>query len=169
MFFISWSLNLKMSLQWNILAGFLYSELAFTIFLLIPFISNRVWTALIKITIIRFAKRQFFCNLMMFFRKLGRFIKYYFYVVVFVMVLAFLDSIREMQKYADRESVNKEVKGKSELFYIHFFFISRLGRRLLTSKSSSKWNSLELREISTLLVLLCFCAWLSKNCLASFF
>lgn len=47
---------------------------------------------------------------MMFFRKLGRFIKYYFYVVVFVMVLAFLDSIREMQKYADRESVNKEVK-----------------------------------------------------------
>ena len=103
------------------MAGFLYSELAFTIFLLIPFISNRVWTALIKITIIRFAKRQFFCNLMMFFRKLGRFIKYYFYVVVFVMVLAFLDSIREMQKYADRESVNKEVKGKSELFYIHFF------------------------------------------------
>ena len=99
-----------MSLQWNILAGFLYSELAFTIFLLIPFISNRVWTALIKITIIRCKETIILFSHKVFFRKLGRFIKYYFYVVVFVMVLAFLDSIREMQKYADRESVNKEVK-----------------------------------------------------------
>ena len=50
----------KMSLQWNIVAGFLYSELAFTIFLLIPFISNRVWTAVIEITLIRFLQTQYF-------------------------------------------------------------------------------------------------------------
>ena len=43
------------------------------------------------------------------FRKLERFIKYYFYVVVVVMILAFLDSIREMQKYADKGSAVKEV------------------------------------------------------------
>ena len=50
-----------------------------------------------------------------------------------------------------------------------FFFISRLGRRLLTSKFSSKWNFLELREIFTSLASLCFCAWLSENCSVSFF
>ena len=99
-----------MSLQWNIVAGFLYSELAFTIFLLIPFISNRVWTAVIKIAIIRFKETKYFSLSGIPFRKLGKFVKYYFYVVVVVMVLAFLDSIREMQKYSDRESVNKEVK-----------------------------------------------------------
>merc|ERR1712156_270758 len=84
---------LRMSLQWNLVAGFLYSELAFTFFLLVPFISNRVWSAVIEVPVIR---------------KLERFIKYYFYVVVVVMILAFLDSIREMQKYADKDSAVKE-------------------------------------------------------------
>merc|ERR1712156_161265 len=84
---------LRMSLQWNLVAGFLYSELAFTFFLLVPFISNRVWSTVIEVPVIR---------------KLERFIKYYFYVVVVVMILAFLDSIREMQKYADKDSAVKE-------------------------------------------------------------
>ena len=44
---------LRMSLQWNLVAGFLYSELAFTFFLLVPFISNRVWSAVIEVPVIR--------------------------------------------------------------------------------------------------------------------
>ena len=50
-----------------------------------------------------------------------------------------------------------------------FFFISRLARELLTSKSSSKWNFLELREIFTSSASHSFSAWLSENFWVSFF
>ena len=104
-------LAVSMSLHWNIVAGFLYSELAFTVFLLIPFISNRVWSWVSQVPMIRQYRAQ--CFLLSPYdlcRKLEGFLRYYFYFVVVVMLLAFLDSFREMQKFADRDSAGLEVQ-----------------------------------------------------------
>ena len=84
-----------MSLQWTLVAAFLYAELALVVLLLLPFISDRFWSMILRISFIRKLERQFI---------------YYFYVVVSMLILCFLDSIREMQKYSSRENIAKEVK-----------------------------------------------------------
>jgi len=75
-----------MSLHWTIIAGFLYGEIAATILLLIPFISPRVWNKLFKSRLLKGLENQLI---------------YYFYVLVSILVLFFLDAIREMRKYSD--------------------------------------------------------------------
>ena len=84
----------KMSLQWTLVAGFLYAEIALLVFLLIPYISDSFWNTVFRINFIRKLERQFI---------------YYFYCLVSVLVLCFLDSIREMTKYSSREDIAKEV------------------------------------------------------------
>ena len=42
-----------MSLQWSLVAALLYSELALTCLLLLPSVSNRLWTAALSLTRIR--------------------------------------------------------------------------------------------------------------------
>ena len=83
-----------MSLQWTLVAGFLYAEIALLVFLLIPYISDSFWNTVFRINFIRKLERQFI---------------YYFYCLVSVLVLCFLDSIREMTKYSSREDIAKEV------------------------------------------------------------
>jgi B-cell receptor-associated protein 31 len=78
-----------MSLHWTLIAGFLYAEIATILVLLIPFVSNRAWNKLFKSS---------------FLKGLGNQTIYYFYVLVAILVLFFLDAIREMRKYSD-ESV----------------------------------------------------------------
>ena len=63
--------------------------------ILLPFISNKFWNAILRIRFIRKLEKQFI---------------YYFYCVVSILILCFLDSIREMTKYSSREDVAKEVK-----------------------------------------------------------
>jgi len=75
-----------MSLHWTIIAGFLYGEIAATLLLLIPFISPRAWNKLFKSRLLKGLENQLI---------------YYFYVLVTILVLFFLDAIREMRKYSD--------------------------------------------------------------------
>lgn len=75
-----------MSLHWTIIAGFLYGEIATLLLLLLPFLSNRTWNKLFKSR---------------FLQGLGVQTIYYFYVLVAILVLFFLDAIREMRKYSD--------------------------------------------------------------------
>lgn len=77
-----------MSLHWTIIAGFLYGEIAATLLLLIPFISPRAWNKLFKSRLLKGLENQLI---------------YYFYVLVTILVLFFLDAIREMRKYSDNE------------------------------------------------------------------
>ena len=83
-----------MSLQWTLVAGFLYAELALLVLILLPFISDSFWNTILRISFIKKLERQFI---------------YYFYCVVTILILCFLDSIREMTKYSSREDVAKEV------------------------------------------------------------
>ncbi|XP_023335093.1 B-cell receptor-associated protein 31 [Eurytemora carolleeae] len=78
-----------MSLHWTLIAGFLYAEIAFIALLLLPFISNKTWHKMFKSRFLRGLESQLI---------------YYFYVLVSILIMFFLDALREMQKYSSDET-----------------------------------------------------------------
>jgi len=81
-----------MSLHWTLIAGFLYAEIAALALLLLPFISNKMWHKLFKSRFLKGLESQLI---------------YYFYVLVAILVLFFMDALREMNKYSESDA-NKE-------------------------------------------------------------
>jgi len=81
------------------IAGFLYAEIGVILLLLVPFISTRMWNKVFKSRFLRGLESQLI---------------YYFYVLVAILILFFLDAIREMQKYSAEETQQKVV-GMSHL------------------------------------------------------
>merc|ERR1712096_27360 len=81
------------------IAGFLYAEIGVILLLLVPFISTRMWNKVFKSRFLRGLESQLI---------------YYFYVLVAILILFFLDAIREMQKYSAEETQQKTV-GMSHL------------------------------------------------------
>lgn len=73
-----------MSLQWTVIAALLYAEIAFTILMLLPFISPTTW------------HRFFNSRLVMLIKKY----KYIQHILVGVMGLLLLDAIRDVSRYA---------------------------------------------------------------------
>jgi len=73
-----------MSIQWTVIASFLYVEIATVLVLLLPFISAHRWQRLFKSRFLKALENQ--SNL-------------YFTVFIFILVLFFLDAIREVRKY----------------------------------------------------------------------
>jgi len=90
---------LKMSIHWTLIAGFLYAEIGTILLLLVPFISTKMWNKVFKSRFLRGLESQLI---------------YYFYVLVAILILFFLDAIREMQKYSAEETQQKTV-GMSHL------------------------------------------------------
>jgi len=88
-----------MSIHWTLIAGFLYAEIGAILLLLVPFISTRMWNKVFKSRFLRGLESQLI---------------YYFYVLVAILILFFLDAIREMQKYSSEEQQQKTV-GMSHL------------------------------------------------------
>lgn len=74
-----------MSIQWTLIAGVMYIELAVTVLLLIPFISPTRWHQIFKSR---------------FLRSLGNMSHIYFKMFLLLLVLFFIDAIREMRKYS---------------------------------------------------------------------
>jgi len=83
-----------MSIHWTLIAGFLYAEIGVILLLLVPFISTRMWNKVFKSRFLRGLESQLI---------------YYFYVLVAILILFFLDAIREMQKYSSEEQQQKTV------------------------------------------------------------
>jgi len=77
-----------MSLQWSLVAGFLYSEIAVLIILLLPFISPQRWSKFFRSKILH---------------SLGAQTALYWYGLFGLLCLLFLDAIREMRKYSSDE------------------------------------------------------------------
>jgi len=107
-----------MSIQWTIIATFLYFEIAAVLLLLIPFISPSKWQKV-------FRSR--------FLLSLGNQVTIYFYILIGVLVLFFLDAIREMSKYGDigtntdhqHQHLDAEIQNHMKLFRAQRnFFIS---------------------------------------------
>ncbi|XP_064094700.1 B-cell receptor-associated protein 31-like [Macrobrachium nipponense] len=74
-----------MSIQWTLIAGVMYAELAVTVLLLIPLISPSRWHSIFKSR---------------FLRSIGNMSHIYFKVFLGILSLFFLDAIREMRKYS---------------------------------------------------------------------
>jgi B-cell receptor-associated protein 31 len=73
-----------MSLHWTLIAGFLYLEIGVVLLLMLPFISSRTWHA--------FFKSRFF-------RGLQSQLITLFYIIAAILLLFFLDAVREAWKY----------------------------------------------------------------------
>lgn len=120
-----------MSLQWTIIAGFLYSEIAVVLLMVLPVASPRRWNSLFKSKFLQGLQRQ---------------AGVYFLILLAVLVLFLLDAIREMRKYSNTDSeehghahLDREMQGSMRLFraqrnfYISGFalFLSLVIRRLV--------------------------------------
>lgn len=122
-----------MSIQWTLVAGFLYIEIAVVVLLLLPFLRPRTWQKFFKSRFLRSIENQ--ANL-------------YFMVFIVILVLLFLDSMREMTKYSGTANpdypaarhVDAELQHSMKLFraqrnfYIAGFalFLFLVIRRLVT-------------------------------------
>lgn len=129
-----------MSLHWTLIAGFLYAEIGALLLLLLPFVSAKAWNKLFKSKVLKGIENQFI---------------YYFYVLVTILILFFLDAIREMRKYSDEQMGEEHSHGSSHLdmqmqthmrlfraqrnFYISGFslFLSLVIRRMIGLLSSN--------------------------------
>ncbi|XP_043198712.1 B-cell receptor-associated protein 31-like [Amphibalanus amphitrite] len=130
-----------MSIQWTLIAGFLYTEIVVVLLLLLPFISAKRWNSIIKSRFLQAIEGQSF---------------FYFCVFMVILGLCFLDAIREMAKYGytedaeghvSRDHLDAELQKHMKLFRAQRnFFISGFAlflflvlRRLVTliSKQAS--------------------------------
>ncbi|XP_071578457.1 B-cell receptor-associated protein 31-like [Temnothorax nylanderi] len=123
-----------MSLQWTLIAGFLYVEVAIVLLLVLPVASPTRWQKLFKSRFLQSINNQ---------------ASIYFVVLLGVLVLFLLDAIREMRKYSGsmdhtehhhhQTSLNLEMQENMRLFraqrnfYISGFalFLSLVIRRLV--------------------------------------
>jgi len=121
-----------MSLQWTIIASFLYVEIGIVLLLVLPVASPLRWNKIFKSR---------------FLQAVGNQASIYFVVLLAVLVLFFLDAIREMRKYSSPETtepahshldaemqVNMRLFRAQRNFYISGFalFLSLVIRRLVT-------------------------------------
>lgn len=119
-----------MSLQWTLIAGFLYVEVAIVLLLVLPIASPTRWQKLFRSRFLQSINSQ---------------ASIYFVVLLGILVLFLLDAIREMRKYSgsvdhtDHHHLNLEMQENMRLFraqrnfYISGFalFLSLVIRRLI--------------------------------------
>lgn len=93
-----------MSLQWTLIASFLYVEIAIVLFLVLPVASPTRWQKLFKSRFLQSLNNQ---------------ASFYFVILLGVLVLFLLDAIREMRKYSasldhtqHHHQLNLEMQGK---------------------------------------------------------
>jgi B-cell receptor-associated protein 31 len=119
-----------MSIQWTLVAGFLYSEMAFVLLLTLPIASPKRWQKFFKSRFLIAIENQ---------------AKWYFAILISVLALFLLDSIREIRKYSNIEfsehtQIAAELQTNLKLFraqrnlYISGFalFLSFVIRRLVS-------------------------------------
>jgi len=102
-----------MSLQWTLIASFLYIEVAIVLFLVLPVASPTRWQKLFKSRFLQSISNQ---------------ASIYFVVLLGILILFLMDAIREMRKYSSSldhtqaPSLNLEMQGKLySIFCISMF------------------------------------------------
>ncbi|KAK1129559.1 hypothetical protein K0M31_019276 [Melipona bicolor] len=96
-----------MSLQWTLIAGFLYLEIVVVLLLILPIISPKSWQKLFKSRFLKSLSNQ---------------ASIYFLILLGILVLFLLDAIREMRKYSTSLDEHKdhhldtEMQGNMRLF-----------------------------------------------------
>merc|ERR1712038_1722028 len=77
-------LTIEMSLQWQLIAGVLYTEIATTVVLLLPFITPQTWRKIFKSNLSNVLERH---------------LRGKFYILVGILIVSFLDAIRQANKH----------------------------------------------------------------------
>ncbi|KAI6191127.1 B-cell receptor-associated 31 domain containing protein [Aphelenchoides bicaudatus] len=77
-----------MTLQWSVVAGILYVEVAVLLLLLLPWIRPQHWKKLFNSRLVH---------------AISRFANIYSYAIVAVLLLLFLDAVREVRKYSEAD------------------------------------------------------------------
>jgi len=96
-----------MSIQWSLIAGVLYSEMAIAILIALPIIPARKWNKLFKSRFLQVIAYR--ANI-------------YFFVALGFLLIMFLDSIREMKKYSSKDEgaiynpIESELQTSMKLF-----------------------------------------------------
>lgn len=80
-------ISFKMSLQWTIIAVFLYAEIFVVLLLVLPVASARRWNMIFKSKFLQVMQKQ---------------AGYYFMILLAILCLFLLDAIREMTKYSNQ-------------------------------------------------------------------
>lgn len=86
-----------MSLQWTLIAGFLYAEIVVVLLLVLPIASPRRWNSLFKSKFLQGLQHQ---------------AGVYFMILLAILVLFLLDAIREMRKYSSIGKSNDALRLK---------------------------------------------------------
>ncbi|KAI4815322.1 hypothetical protein KUCAC02_005471 [Chaenocephalus aceratus] len=81
-------LPLKMTLQWTVVALFLYVEMGILVILCLPFISARRWQSIFQL-------RIWSC--------MSRFWNKVFLTMIIILIVLFLDAVREVRKYSAKD------------------------------------------------------------------
>lgn len=79
-----------MSLQWTLVAGFLYLEILLTLLLVFPVLSPQRWSRILRSNFMKTLNAQ---------------ASWYFYIIIVILILFLLDAVREMRKYASDEAL----------------------------------------------------------------
>lgn len=95
-----------MSIQWTVIAGFLYFEVALVTIMILPIFSPRRWHMFFKSRLFSVFKEH---------------AEWYFYALLGLMCLLLIDAIREMRKYSHTPDstyvhLDSEMKGNIKLF-----------------------------------------------------
>ncbi|XP_054868063.1 uncharacterized protein LOC111580675 isoform X4 [Amphiprion ocellaris] len=93
-------IKLKMGLQWTAVAIFLYAEIAVIVILCLPFISARRWQSIFKLRIWNF---------------MARFWNKVFLTMIIILIVLFLDAVREVRKYSGKE-IGTDAKLQPNMF-----------------------------------------------------
>ncbi|XP_012149526.1 B-cell receptor-associated protein 31 isoform X1 [Megachile rotundata] len=128
-----------MSLQWTLIAGFLYAEIVVVLLLVLPIFSPTRWQKLFKSR---------------FLQSLSNRASFYFLILLAILVLFLLDAIREMRKYSspehsDHGHLDAEMQDLS-LFFVGNMRLFRAQRNFYIS-GFALFLSLVIRRLVTLI------------------
>uniref|UniRef100_A0A6P8S9R1 tRNA-dihydrouridine(20a/20b) synthase [NAD(P)+]-like n=1 Tax=Geotrypetes seraphini TaxID=260995 RepID=A0A6P8S9R1_GEOSA len=87
--------KIKMTFQWTVVASFLYTEVAILLILCIPFISPLRWEKIFKFQL---------------WNTIGAYWNKAFLTVIIILIVLFLDAVREVRKYSGTQVVDKDSK-----------------------------------------------------------
>ncbi|XP_037836089.1 B-cell receptor-associated protein 29 isoform X2 [Kryptolebias marmoratus] len=93
-------LFIKMTLQWTAVALFLYVEIGIIVILCLPFISARRWQSIFNLRI---------------WSWMARFWNKVFLTMIIILIVLFLDAVREVRKYSNKE-ISPDSKMQPNIF-----------------------------------------------------
>ncbi|KAM6984771.1 B-cell receptor-associated protein 29 [Aplochiton taeniatus] len=134
MFLILQSLSAEMTLQWTAVATFLYVEIGVLLFLCLPFISARRWQNIFQFNI---------------WNSVARFWNKMFLAMIIILVVLFLDAVREVRKYSGAEHNKESTLQAHMLDHLHMKLFRAQRNLYISGFSLFLW--LVMRRVVTLI------------------